>query len=118
MTWAAMDVHARSIHAASFDVLSGELSRRVFKSGSPDQVVEWLAALPSPVRACYEAGPTGYGLYRAATGAGVLCDVIAPSIDPARERGEGQERRSRHRASAAPADGRRADADHDPDRER
>jgi len=82
MTWAAMDVHARSIHAASFDVLSGELSRRVFKSGSPDQVVEWLAALPSPVRACYEAGPTGYGLYRAATGAGVLCDVIAPSKTP------------------------------------
>jgi hypothetical protein len=30
MTWAAIDVHARPIHAASFDVISGELSRRVF----------------------------------------------------------------------------------------
>jgi transposase len=82
MTWAAMDVHARSVHAASFDVISGELSRRVFKSGSPGPVVEWLAGLPAPVRACYEAGPTGYGLYRAARGAGVLCDVIAPSKTP------------------------------------
>ena len=33
--------------------------------------VAWLRALPGPVRACYEAGPTGFGLYRAATAAGV-----------------------------------------------
>jgi transposase len=82
MTWAAMDVHARSIHAASFDVLTGELSRRRFSSGSPGPVLEWLAGLAGPVRCCYEAGPTGYGLYRAATGAGVDCVVIAPSKTP------------------------------------
>ena len=70
MTWAAMGVHARSIHAVSFDVMSGELSRRRFGSGAPAPVVEWLAGLPAPVRACYEAGPTGYGLYRAASGSG------------------------------------------------
>jgi hypothetical protein len=34
MTWAAMDVHARSIHAASLDVMTGELSRRRFTSGA------------------------------------------------------------------------------------
>lgn len=30
----------------------------------------------------YEAGPTGYGLYRAARGVGVRCEVIAPSKTP------------------------------------
>jgi len=44
--------------------------------------VESPGGLPGPVRTCYEAGPTGYGLYRAATGAGVLCEVIAPSTTP------------------------------------
>jgi transposase len=82
MTWAAMDVHARSIHAASLDVMTGELSRRRFDTGREGPVVAWLAELPGPVHACYEAGPTGYGLYRAATGVGVRCDVIAPSKTP------------------------------------
>ena len=30
----------------------------------------WLG-LPGPVRCCYEAGPTGFGLYRAAVAAGI-----------------------------------------------
>src|SRR5277367_2296398 len=82
MTWAAMDVHARSVHAAALDVGSGEISRRRFGSGRVEPVVEWLAALPGPVHACYEAGPTGFGLYRAAAAAGVRCEVIAPSKTP------------------------------------
>jgi transposase len=82
MTWAAMDVHARSIHAASLDVETGELSRRRFNSGAVEPVVEWLGELPGPVRAGYEAGPTGYGLYRAAREAGVGCVVIAPNKTP------------------------------------
>lgn len=82
MTWAAMDVHARSTYAASLDVITGELSRRRFDSGAVEPVVGWLAGLPGPVRACYEAGPTGFGLYRAAVAAGVDCQVIAPSKTP------------------------------------
>ena len=82
MTWAAMDVHARSIHAASLDVQTGELSRTRFDTGRVEPVVEWLAGLPAPVHACYEAGPTGYGLYRAAKGVGVRYEVIAPSKTP------------------------------------
>lgn len=31
---------------------------------------------------CYEAGPTGYGLYRQLTQLGHLCSVIAPSLIP------------------------------------
>jgi transposase len=82
MTWAAMDVHARSTHAASLDVVSGELSRQRFDTGALEPVVDWLVGLPGPVRACYEAGPTGFGLYRAAVAAGVDCEVIASSKTP------------------------------------
>src|SRR6266852_1340989 len=31
---------------------------------------------------CYEAGPTGYGLYRQITGLGQACNVVAPSLVP------------------------------------
>lgn len=37
-----------------------------------------LAELPQPVRAFYEAGPTGFALYRAGRAAGLEIDVIAP----------------------------------------
>jgi len=33
---------------------------------------------------CYEAGPTGYGLYRHIRALGHACDVIAPSLVPER----------------------------------
>jgi transposase len=45
-------------------------------------VLEWLRRLPQPVRACYEAGPTGFGLYRAAQAAGIAIEVVAPSKTP------------------------------------
>jgi transposase len=35
---------------------------------------------PRQLRACYEAGPTGFGLYRLLTSIGVACEVIAPSL--------------------------------------
>jgi transposase len=82
MTWAAMDVHARSTTAASLDVQTGVLTRQRFNTGAVEPVVEWLVGLPGPVRCCYEAGPTGFGLYRAAVAAGVDCQVIAPSKTP------------------------------------
>lgn len=81
MTWVGMDVHARSIDAAAVDVLTGEL-RRVRFGGDGGPVVDWLSGLPQPVHACYEAGPTGFHLYRAAEAAGVRVDVIAPSKTP------------------------------------
>jgi transposase len=34
------------------------------------------------LRACYEAGPTGFGLYRLLRSMGVACDVVAPSLIP------------------------------------
>jgi transposase len=81
MTWVGLDVHARSTHAAAVDRESGELTRARFGIGA-DPVVEWLLQLPQPVHACYEAGPTGYALYRAAVAAGLRVDVVAPSKTP------------------------------------
>jgi transposase len=36
----------------------------------------------SRLRVCYEAGPTGFGLYRLLRSMGVACDVVAPSLIP------------------------------------
>src|SRR4051812_5263663 len=36
----------------------------------------------SVLRVCYEAGPTGFGLYRLLRSMGVACDVVAPSLIP------------------------------------
>jgi transposase len=81
MTWVGLDVHARSTHGAAIDRESGELTRARF-GGGVEPVVGWLQALPKPVHACYEAGPTGYALYRAAQAAGLRIDVVAPSKTP------------------------------------
>ena len=77
VTWVGLDVHARSVVAAVVSAETGELLRARF-GGEAGPVAAWLAGLPGPVHACYEAGPTGYGLARACASGGVRCDVIAP----------------------------------------
>ncbi len=81
MTSVGLDVHARSTHGAAIDLASGELRRARFGAGT-GEVVEWLTELPAPVRAAYEAGPTGFGLARAARQAGIDVEVVAPSKTP------------------------------------
>jgi len=81
MTWVGLDVHARSTHAAAIDTMTGELRRERFGPGLEGPLV-WLGEQPGPVRACYEAGPTGFGLYRAAVAAGISMQVIAPGKTP------------------------------------
>jgi transposase len=81
MTCAGLDVHARSTHAAAIDLATGEVRRSRFGAGI-EEPIEWLRGLPGPVRACYEAGPTGFGLYRAARAAGIEMLVIAPGKTP------------------------------------
>lgn len=81
MTFAGLDVHARSIHAAAIDVRTGEL-RRVRFGAASEEVIAWLQTLSQPVHACYEAGPTGFALYRAAEEAQLRLDVVAPSKTP------------------------------------
>jgi transposase len=86
MTYVGFDVHARSAYAAAIDVMTGELTRVRFGPGI-ETPVDWLRTLSGPVRACYEAGPTGYGLYRAAVAAGIGMEVVAPGLTP-RGRGD------------------------------
>lgn len=81
MTSVALDVHARSTQATSIDTVTGEVARARL-SADVDEVVRYLAAFPPPVQACYEAGPTGFGLARAAIAAGIDLQVIAPSKTP------------------------------------
>lgn len=76
-SWAGLDVHARSVLAVTLDAESGEL-RSARLPGATAKVVEFLAKLPGPTRAAYEAGPTGYGLARALQATGVGCVVAAP----------------------------------------
>ena len=75
-----MSTRARRM-AAAIDTMTGELTRVRFGPGIEGPVA-WLRGLPGPVRACYEAGPTGFGLYRAATAAGIAMQVIAPGKTP------------------------------------
>lgn len=80
MTRVGLDVHARSIHAAAINSVSGVLTRARF--ACVEDPVGWLTGLPGPVRAAYEAGPTGFGLCRQAEQAGVAVEVIAPGRTP------------------------------------
>ena len=77
-TCVGLDVHARSVAAAAIDGVTGELSQaRV--TPSHGQVRSWIEQFDGPVAVVYEAGPTGFGLYRALNGVGVRCVVAAPS---------------------------------------
>lgn len=48
------------------------------------KLIETLASTHGNLAFAYEAGPTGYGLYRQLTQLGYACHVVAPSMTPAR----------------------------------
>jgi len=76
-----LDVHATKIVAAVLDAQSGELQFFTLR-GDVSEAAGLCAGLPRPVRATYEAGPTGYGLARELARRGVQCVVAAPSKIP------------------------------------
>jgi transposase len=76
-----LDVHASKVVAAVLDAETGELS--TFRlPGCAVEAARFCAGLPAPVRATYEAGPTGYGLARALSARGLECVVAAPGKIP------------------------------------
>ncbi len=77
-TSVGLDVHARSVAAAAIDGVTGELFQTKL-TPSYDHIRSWIEQLPGPVAVAYEAGPTGFGLYRHLTAAGMRCEVVAPS---------------------------------------
>jgi transposase len=81
MSLVGLDVHASQTHAAILDLASGEL-RCVRLRMAPAAVVGFLAGLRGPVRAVYEAGPTGFGLARASIDRGIEVRVVAAGKVP------------------------------------
>jgi transposase len=80
-TLVGLDVHATKIVAAVLDAETGEVQWfRV--SGDVAEAAALCGGLGRPVRATYEAGPTGYGLARELERRGVECLVAAPSKIP------------------------------------
>ena len=77
-TSVGLDVHARSVAAAAIDGVTGELFQSRL-TPSYEHIRSWVEDLPGPVAVAYEAGPTGFGLHRALTEAGIRCAVAAPS---------------------------------------
>ena len=76
-----LDVHATKIVAAVLDAQTGQLQH--FRlGGDVAEAAGLCAGLARPVRAAYEAGPTGYGLARELARRQVECVVAAPSKIP------------------------------------
>ena len=76
-----LDVHARSVRLAALraDELLEERTLPYNHTAIERAIARWPGA-----RACYEAGPTGYGLQRHLAAAGIECAVVAPSLVPQR----------------------------------
>ena len=77
-TSVGLDVHARSVAAAAIDGVTGELFRAKL-TPAYEHIRSWVGELAGPVAVVYEAGPTGFGLYRSLAAAGIRCVVAAPS---------------------------------------
>lgn len=83
-TFLGLDVHRDTISVAI--LAPGREGPDVDKIAHDEESIRRLVArLPQPrhrLRACYEAGPTGYELHRLLGSLGVRCEVIAPSLIP------------------------------------
>ncbi len=78
-----LDVHAETITVAVAEA-GGEVRPLGTIPNTPDAVRRLITKLGARerLRVCYEAGPTGYVLYRQLTELGVHCAVVAPTLVP------------------------------------
>jgi len=79
-----LDVHKDSISVAVLQRRDEDATEVVKILSDEDSVRRYFARFQdvSRLRACYEAGPTGYELHRLLTQLGVRCEVIAPALIP------------------------------------
>ena len=78
-----LDVHAETIAVAIAEP-DGEVRSLGTIANREDSIRKFIRKLGSPeqLRACYEAGPTGFVLYWQLTQLGIDCVVVAPSLVP------------------------------------
>jgi transposase len=78
-----LDVHAETIAVAIAET-NGETRSLGTIANREDSIRKFIKKLgwPEQLRACYEAGPTGFVLYWQLTQLGVDCAVVAPSLVP------------------------------------
>ena len=98
-----LDVHAETIAVAvaeaGGEVRSHGCNPEPAGVDSEADSANW--ARSADLKACYEAGPTGYVLYWQLTQLGVACEVIAPSLVPTKAGRSGQDRPPRCRETGA-----------------
>src|SRR5271154_5329587 len=76
------------VHAATIDVAIAEPDGEVRSLGTipnrADSIRKLIKKLGSAerLRACYEAGPTGYVVYWKLAELGIQCEVVAPTLVP------------------------------------
>src|ERR1043166_5701854 len=76
-----LDVHASTVRLAA--VRGDELLDERTLPYAHEAIERAVRCWPR-VRCCYEAGPTGFGLYRHLAGRGIDCAVVAPGLVPQR----------------------------------
>lgn len=78
-----LDVHAETIAVAVAEP-DGEVRSLGVIPNRPESIRKLVKKLgpPAQVRACYEAGPTGYVVYWQLTALDVACQVVAPTLVP------------------------------------
>ena len=81
------------------DEQTGEVVHRRFGFDLAE-VLAWIRSLPGPVKATYEAGPTGFGLFRLLEASGIRSVVAAPSkrLRPSGDRVKTDARDAQHLA--------------------
>jgi len=82
--YVGLDVHKEKIAVAIAEEGRGEPRYWGMIPNKVEDIRKLVKKLgdPAMLRVCYEAGPTGYGLYRLFLSLGIECDVIAPSLIP------------------------------------
>jgi transposase len=87
ITWVGIDAHKKTLQVAVFDgrsvVSEWEIANELKAIQRLARKLARLAA-GGELRCCYEAGPCGYALKRQleAAEAGLICEVVAPSLIP------------------------------------
>ena len=111
LRFGGLDVHAETVAVAVAETAGEIRSLGVIPNRleSVRKLIQKLGPVQN-LRACYEAGPTGYVLYWQLTQMGVACEVIAPSLIPTKGGDRVKTDRRDGRKTGAMLPGRRIDA--------